>query len=67
MPLSDEQKKRLNHALAMMEQSATKYGEVRVIYKHPYWRHIQVVTAEDMPVPGYQSDQGKGEEKLRQI
>jgi hypothetical protein len=51
MPLSDEQRRTIEHAINMMEQSPVNYGEIRLIFKRPYWRHIQTVQAEDFPNP----------------
>ena len=51
MPLSDEQRRIIDHAINMMEQSQSNYGEIHLIWKRPYWRHIQTVTAQDFNTP----------------
>jgi len=52
MPLSQDQIKQIVDIANEIEQSGTDYGEIKLKFKRPYWRHIEKTTNENMQ-PGY--------------
>jgi len=46
MPLTPENIKQINKAADLIEK--TGYGEIHLIYKCPFWRHLKIVQSETM-------------------
>jgi hypothetical protein len=55
-PLTEEQKKILNKKMKEIEDSDSVYGEIRLIFKRPFWRHIQKMDADNLPAPKDESE-----------
>lgn len=60
MPLSKKQIDAVVYCAAMLEQSDANYGEIRIIYKRPYFRHVQTLTGENLPATVSEDDQSHG-------
>lgn len=65
MPLSQDQIKQIIAIANEIEQSGTNYGEIKLKFKRPYWRHIEKTTNEDMQPDGKNADR-KNEISIRE-
>lgn len=51
MGLTENQIKQVLKLVSQIESSGIDYGEIHLIYKKPYWRHVNILSGECLVDP----------------